>query len=102
MDCLPHHEVQRMRRTLAEANVIFDDEQAEAELVSFRATKEPFVNGLASYFVLPVRPWMPVEDALDNWQRVRAADLPNSSSKPCPRKQNEEPAPKSGRKQTSK
>ncbi len=67
-DRLPPPEFARLRHMLNEAGLEFDDEQAEAELTRFRDTYEPFVNGLASYFVLPIPAWTPVEDALDNWQ----------------------------------
>ncbi len=67
-DRLPHAEFERMQHALSQAGLGFGDNEAEAELARFRATYEPFVNGLASYFVLPIPTWMPVEDTLDNWQ----------------------------------
>ncbi|MDQ6666282.1 MAG: ion channel [Acidobacteriota bacterium] len=67
-DRLPHAEFQRMQRVLSEADWIFEDENPESELVAFRATYEPFVKGLADYFVLLTPPCMAPEGALDNWQ----------------------------------
>ncbi|MGI9072270.1 MAG: ion channel [Bryobacteraceae bacterium] len=89
-DRLPHEEFERMRRTLQEVDLTFDDDLAETELASFRSTYEPFVNGLASYFVLPVPHGCRSQTRLIIGRRVRAGGLRNSSSKQCPINQNEE------------
>jgi hypothetical protein len=59
----------RLCRDIAEAGLQFGDEAvAEQKLSAFRATYEPFLNGLAWYLVLSLPDWLPVENQLDNWQ----------------------------------
>jgi len=54
---------------LAEAGLQFADvETVEQKLAAFRATYEPFLNGLAWYLVLSLPDWLPSENQLDNWQ----------------------------------
>ena len=37
-------------------------------LAELRATYEPFVSPLADLMLVTLPPWIPPEDALDNWQ----------------------------------
>ena len=54
---------------LAEAGLQFGEEEAaEQKLAAFRATYEPFLNGLAWYLVLSLPDWLPTGNQLDNWQ----------------------------------
>ena len=52
---------------LEKAGLFFSDEDGETKLSAFRARYEPFLLGLADYFVLPLPGWLPSE-SLDNWQ----------------------------------
>lgn len=67
-DRLPSVSFVTLRRILAEAGLQFEDEEAEDRLRAFRATYEPFLNGLSQYLLLPIPPWFADENELDNWQ----------------------------------
>jgi hypothetical protein len=67
-DRLPPAAFVTLRGILAEAGLHFNDEDAEDRLKAFRATYEPFLNGLSLYLLLPIPPWFAVENELDNWQ----------------------------------
>ena len=62
-------EFRALQQALEEAGFQWNDEEAETELSNFRSTYEPFLCGLADYFLLPIPPWMPSGEALDNWQK---------------------------------
>jgi hypothetical protein len=59
----------RMRIELRAADLqLVNDDGAEQRLHDFRATYEPFLNGLADYLLLSLPGWLPPEEVLDNWQ----------------------------------
>ena len=75
---LPTPEFNRMREGLAAAGLEFHGDDAaragaEAELAEFRALYEPFVATLAGHLLLPLPPWAPPPNALDNWQRSKGS-----------------------------
>jgi hypothetical protein len=68
-DRLSSADFHQLRKSLAEAGLLFADESAaEQTLIAFRNTYEPFLNGLAYYLVLSLPTWLPTQDQLDNWQ----------------------------------
>ena len=68
-DRLPPEDYQRLCKEFEEAGLQFgDDQTTEQKLAAFRATYEPFLNGLARYLVLSLPAWLPTGDPLDNWQ----------------------------------
>ena len=59
----------RMRIELRAADLqLVNDDGVEQRLHDFRATYEPFLNGLADYLLLSLPGWLPPEEVLDNWQ----------------------------------
>jgi hypothetical protein len=59
----------QMRAELKDSGMlIVDDEGAEARLIEFRSTYEPFLIGLAEYLLLTLPGWLPSPLVLDNWQ----------------------------------
>ncbi len=68
VDRLPSAAFVTLQRILADTGLNFDDEGAEERLRAFRATYEPFLNGLSRYLLLPLPPWFADENELDNWQ----------------------------------
>ena len=40
----------------------------EQKLAELRATYEPFVSGLSERILVSLPPWLPPQDALDDWQ----------------------------------
>jgi Ion channel len=67
-DRLPSAAFVTLRGILSEAGLHFEDGDAEDRLRAFRATYEPFLNGLSGYLLLPIPPWFAHENELDNWQ----------------------------------
>jgi Ion channel len=68
-DRLPPEDFKRMCANLVDAGLLCgDSEDSEQKLAAFRKTYEPFLNGLAYYLVLPLPPWLPGENQMDNWQ----------------------------------
>jgi hypothetical protein len=41
---------------------------SEQKLAEMRATYEPFVSGLSERILVSLPPWLPPQDALDDWQ----------------------------------
>jgi hypothetical protein len=90
VDRLPSDGFRRLRDALSKSELEFDDDDAENRLAAFRATYEPFLNGLSDYLLLPLPSWVPAEDSLDNWQnspRGRSAKrlidaVPTASEQP--------------------
>jgi Ion channel len=75
---LPSDEFMKVRDALAAAGLEFHGDDAaragaEAELAEFRALYEPFVATLAAHLLLPLPPWAPPPNALDNWQRSKGS-----------------------------
>jgi Ion channel len=68
-DRLPPEDFKRMCANLVDVGLLCGDfEDSEQKLAAFRKTYEPFLNGLAYYLVLPLPPWLPGENQMDNWQ----------------------------------
>jgi hypothetical protein len=60
---------EQLREELAGAGLQFCEEPtAQGKLAEFRATYEPFLHGLSEYFLLPLPPWRPRGEDIDNWQ----------------------------------
>jgi rhodanese-related sulfurtransferase len=56
-------------RFLAAAGIPLKEGTAsEKQLAKLRETYEPFVSGLAKRIQVSLPPWLPPEDALDDWQ----------------------------------
>ena len=69
-DRLAHAGYVQMEAALAEAGVQWEDSaEAEATLAALRATYEPLLDGLAKYLLLNVPTWMPVDGAMDHWEK---------------------------------
>ena len=66
-DRLPNERFAEIASTFHTAGLIFAEEDAEARLAAFRATYEPFLNGLAGHLLLPLPGWLPKPGQLDNW-----------------------------------
>ncbi len=59
----------RLRAILAEAGLKLNEgEAADQQLAELRAMYEPYVNGLAAFFLINLPPWVADEGKLDNWQ----------------------------------
>jgi hypothetical protein len=43
-------------------------EEVDRELELLRGLYEPYMMGLADYFLMALPPWVPAPDALDDWQ----------------------------------
>lgn len=70
-DRLPAEELGQMRQMLTEAGVqLPSGEAADQKLAHLRSLYEPYVNTLASYLLMPLPPWLPAEDAFDDWLRT--------------------------------
>jgi hypothetical protein len=62
-------QVARLREALGEAGVILrQGPEADARLAELRAMYEPFVNGLAQYFMFTLPPVLSEKAVVDNWQ----------------------------------
>lgn len=57
-------------KAVEDVGLTFSDEDAESRLAAFRATYEPFLNGLAGHLVLTLPGWMPKPGQLDNWVKT--------------------------------
>jgi hypothetical protein len=67
-DRLSAEQFTKLKDDLDQAEVSFvDEEEAEERLTSFRATYEPFLNGLAVHLDLLLPPWSSEDGQLDNW-----------------------------------
>jgi hypothetical protein len=68
-DRLPPADFQRLQETLAASGLPLGEEGGARErLAAFRATYEPFLNGLSDHLRLTLPGWLPREGKLDNWQ----------------------------------
>ncbi len=62
-------EFAHMREMLAAAGMCLQESTAsEQKLAELRATYEPFVSALAERIQVSLPPWIPLKDALDDWQ----------------------------------
>jgi hypothetical protein len=62
-------EFAHMREMLAAAGKCLQESTAsEQKLAELRATYEPFVSALAERIQVSLPPWIPLKDALDDWQ----------------------------------
>jgi hypothetical protein len=68
-DRLPTSELERLRALFKADGMTFPDGPAtEAKLAELRAMYEPFVNGLAQYFLFKLPGFFPDRPTADNWQ----------------------------------
>lgn len=68
-DRLPADVLARLRAILIDAGLKFNEgETADRQLEELRAMYEPYANGLASFFLLKLPPWVADEGKPDNWQ----------------------------------
>ncbi|MGI9103545.1 MAG: potassium channel family protein [Terriglobales bacterium] len=71
-DRLPSDRLQRLRMYLADAGVKVDDgPTVERRLADLRAMYEPYVNAMATHFLVELPPWMRSAEARDNWKTSR-------------------------------
>jgi len=68
-DRLPPEALASLRRLLAEAGLrTREGPEADAELAKLRHLYEPYVESLSAHLLMPLPPWRPRADALDDWQ----------------------------------
>ncbi len=68
-DRLPPDMLARLRTILTDAGLKFNEgEASDQQLAEMRAMYEPYANGLASFFLIKLPPWIADEGKLDNWQ----------------------------------
>jgi hypothetical protein len=68
-DRLPPGHLRRLRDELASAGVTLrEGEAVDRKLAELRGMYEPFVNGLARYFLFPLPPYISDTTPVDNWQ----------------------------------
>ena len=68
-DRLSSDMLSRLHTTLMNAGLTFNKgEAADQQLTELRAMYEPYANGLASFFLIKLPPWVADEGKLDNWQ----------------------------------
>lgn len=67
-DRLPHAGFLSLSSILETAGFVGLDAAAEARLRDLRELYEPYVNALSGELLLPLPPWLPPPDALDDWQ----------------------------------
>ncbi len=73
---LPSDEFARLRAVLASFGLeISEDIKTEQKLAALREAYEPFVRALAHYLLVSLPPWLPPENALDDWQTSAWDDL---------------------------
>jgi len=66
-DRLPANVFADMTAAFTSVGLEFIEEDAETQLAAFRATYEPFLNGLAAHLLLSMPSWLPKAGQLDNW-----------------------------------
>jgi hypothetical protein len=65
-----------LRDVLASSGIRLNEETAtEQKLAELRETYEPFVSALAHYLLVSLPPWIPQENALDDWQTSAWDDI---------------------------
>jgi hypothetical protein len=67
---LPATERARLKNLFAKVGVSSESyvSTVEISLDDIRALYEPYVYGLSQYLLMPLPPWVPAADALDDWQ----------------------------------
>jgi hypothetical protein len=66
---LPSGRLKELREDLGSAGLALGDGEAvEHRLAELRGMYEPFVNALSRHLLLPVPPWLPEGEPVDNWQ----------------------------------
>jgi len=70
-DRLTSGDLVRLRELLSEAGVPLDSGQISDQLVAdLRRLYEPYVAALSTFLLMPLPPWLPPENALDDWLRT--------------------------------
>jgi hypothetical protein len=70
-DRLPARDLARVRQILAETGMpLRDGTEVDRHLSELRALYEPYVAGIADLCLLTLPPWLPDDEALDDWQRT--------------------------------
>ena len=73
---LPSADFARLREVLASFGLqMSEDIPTEQKLAALREAYEPFVQALAHYLRVSLPPWLPPENALDDWQTSAWDDL---------------------------
>jgi hypothetical protein len=67
-DRLPPEKLAELRSSLAEAGIIFREDEGGVQLDELRGMYEPYVQALGDYFRIAIPPWVAKDDALDNWR----------------------------------
>ena len=67
VDRLPPAVFAEMTSVFDASGLAFVEEDAEARLAAFRATYEPFLNGLAGHLILTLPSWVGKQGQVDNW-----------------------------------
>ncbi|MGH9470068.1 MAG: potassium channel family protein [Terriglobia bacterium] len=68
-DRLPHAALEELRVSAADSGMILVRAPQQSSLYELRQMYEPYLQGLARRFLLPVPPWDSLHQELDNWQR---------------------------------
>jgi len=70
-DRLTSSDLERLRELLSEAGVPLDSGQVSDQLVAdLRRLYEPYVAALSTFLLMPLPPWLPPENTLDDWLRT--------------------------------
>jgi hypothetical protein len=68
VDRLSKQHFETLWRITSESATLIPRDPHGLELANLRATYEPFVYALAEYLEMPLPPWIPAADAVDDWQ----------------------------------
>ena len=68
-DRLPPEDLQRMRKSLADAGLgLLDTSESNAKLAKLRQMYEPYLKALAAYLFVELPPFILAKEATDNWK----------------------------------
>lgn len=70
-DRLPPEDLARLKAIVSAKSGPSQTDAWHTELSALRATYEPYVTALSRYLMMPLPPWIPAEDAVDDWQTSR-------------------------------
>ena len=88
---LPPDELLRLRAFLSASGVeLAAGADADRRLSELRRMYEPFVAPLAEFLFIPLPPWVPAEQAFDNWQTSRWGRVSGLTQPPCSQSKEEE------------
>jgi hypothetical protein len=88
---LPPVELIRLRTFLSASGVkLAESVDADRRLSELRRMYEPFVAPLAEFLFIPLPPWVPAEQAFDNWQTSRWGRVSGLTQPPCSQSKEQE------------